>query len=139
MQVFISHVAADEKLAREIAAALKSAGFDVWSLDSIFPGDNWAKILGEALESSELMVVLCTQNAAGSPYLTREVQFALTSGNYRGRVVAVFVDSPRFQTGADVPWVLRDMNPVQYSSSTRDFREIVNRVAAVAREGANAA
>jgi hypothetical protein len=138
MQVFISHVAADEKLARGIAAALKSAGFDVWSPDSIFPGDNWAEALGKALESSELMVVLYTRNAVGSSYLTHEVQYALTAGKYRGRVVPVLVDFVSFKAGTEVPWVLLKMDPVYYSSSTPGFHEIVERVSAVSREGANA-
>jgi hypothetical protein len=143
MQVFISHGAADAALARRVASALAEAGFTVWDPESVLPGDNWASAVGKALESSELMVVLCTRDGRGSSTLTREVQYALTSGNYRGRVVPVLVNFPMtYLAGKDLPWALLRMNPVHFNDridlSDSDVSEIVTRVSAVAREGANA-
>jgi TIR domain len=144
MQVFISHVDADAKIASEIAVALETAGFTAWHRGSIFPGDNWARELGEALESSELMVVIFSRNASDVSNLQRDVQYALTSGNYRGRVVPVLVDFVSFKAGADVPWVLLKMDPIYSNSSdlqsgdSADLHKIVERVSTLAREGINA-
>jgi hypothetical protein len=141
MQIFLSHSDANEALARRVASALEQAGFTVWNAESILPGDNWATAVGKALESSELMVVLFTREAKDSPSLRRDVQYALTSGNYRGRVVPVLVDFVAIEAGNDVPWVLLGMNPVYLNRvgnpSNLDVSQIVERVSAVA-EGANA-
>lgn len=142
MQVFISHAAADAVLARRVASALRKAGFPVWDPESVLPGDNWPAAVGMALESSELMVVLFTREARDSGNLTHEVQFALTSGNYRGRVVPVLVDFVTFQAGKDVPWVLLRMDPIYVNApagiSDSDISQIVSRVSAVAGADANA-
>ncbi len=142
MQVFVSHAVADAPLARRVTSALADAGFTVWNPDSVLPGDNLASAAGRALESSELMVVLFTRNGINSSNLTHEVQYALTSGNYRGRVVPVLVNFVTFEAGKEVPWVLLRMNPIYLDVSTdvkdSDVSEIVTRVSAVAGEGANA-
>jgi len=88
------------------------------------------------------MVVLFTREARDSGNLTHEVQFALTSGNYRGRVVPVLVDFVTFQAGKDVPWVLLRMDPIYVNApagiSDSDISQIVSRVSAVAGADANA-
>jgi hypothetical protein len=59
MQVFISHSSKDKPIARQLAHRLSEAGLKVWfPEDEILPGDNWAKKVGQALEESDLMVVL---------------------------------------------------------------------------------
>jgi hypothetical protein len=61
MQVFISHSSKDTPVARQLARRLSKAGLKAWfAEDEILPGDNWAKKIGEALEESDLMVVLVT-------------------------------------------------------------------------------
>ncbi len=51
-------------IARQLAHRLSDAGLKVWiPEDEILPGDNWAKKVGQALEESDLMVVLVTPQA----------------------------------------------------------------------------
>ena len=65
-------------LARRVLQALKSAGLDVWDDDyDIYPGDNWAKATGQALEEAEAMVVLLTREALDSTRVLRDIEFAL--------------------------------------------------------------
>ncbi|MFI5380766.1 MAG: toll/interleukin-1 receptor domain-containing protein [Tepidisphaerales bacterium] len=129
MRVFISHAAQDTALAIGLRDELAKAGMAVWNPeDEIYPGDNWAKKTGEALEHSEIMVALVTRHAVESGPLRNDVQFALTSGNYGGRVVPVLVDYPTFTAGTDVPWILLKLDPVLIESAQPDFQAIVGRV-----------
>lgn len=107
MQAFISCAEKDRSLARELIGRLSEAGVSVWNPnDAIFPGDNWAKVLGEALEESDLMIVLLTPGAMGSSTsLQHEISYALTSLNYQHRVLTLLV-GPAFEMRDELPWVL---------------------------------
>ena len=73
MQVFISHSSKDKLFARQLADRLSLAGFDAWVPEGkILPGDNWASAIGDALEKSDLMVVLVTPHAFESEWLKEE-------------------------------------------------------------------
>ena len=67
MKVFISHSNETRALAQKVGEALKRAGWEVWNDLEILPGDNWAAKIGQALESSQAMVVLLTPEALNSP------------------------------------------------------------------------
>jgi hypothetical protein len=138
MQVFISHAWADRDLVEKLTEELRKAGVQVWSpYDSLMPGDNWALETGKALATSDLIVVLFTRHAAESPTVGQEVQYAMTSGNYQGRVVPVLLDYVTFQAGHDVPWVLLRMDPV-YVQTPPDFGPVVKRVQKLSETGCNA-
>ena len=105
MKVFLSHSSEDAESARRIAAHLVKEGFEVWNAEEeIQPGDNWAEVLGEALESSDAMVVLLSPAAVRSSWVQRDIDYALQSRDCAHRLIPVLVE----QT-ADVPWILRRM------------------------------
>ncbi len=129
MQVFISHAVQDNELARIIAARLVEAGVHVWSPDDqIYPGDNWAAKIGEALEQSEIMIAIVTRESLQSGSLINDIQFALTSRNFGGRVIPVLVDYVAVQPGLDIPWILLRLDPVFVNSSSPRLDELVQRV-----------
>ncbi len=84
------------------------------------------------------MVVLVTKNALGSAILRQDVQYALTSGNYRGRVVPVLVDSPTIEAGKDIPWILLRLAPIWVEGTAPDFSPVVKRVQEEIENGCNA-
>ena len=128
MQVFISHASKDKVVARHLAHRLTEAGLKVWiPEDEILPGDNWAKKVGEALEESDLMVVLITPHAFESEWLKEEIQYALTSEHYQGRLIPVFLGD-NTETPTDVPWILRKLNPVQIEGRDEDWQQVVDKV-----------
>jgi hypothetical protein len=131
MQVFISHTKRDRQLAVRLSAELKTAGVDCWTDDQIYPGDNWAKLTGQALEQSDVMIALVTQDALESGPLKEDVQFALTSNSYGGRVVPILVGMRTFEAGKGVPWILLRLNPVFLDSADSDLQEVVERVRSV--------
>jgi hypothetical protein len=137
MRVFISHAKSDAQLADRLRSRLALAGLDVWD-DQAYPGENWALKMGEALADSDVLVALVTRNAVESGRLTEDVQFALTAGRYRGRVIPVIVDHPTYEAGKDIPWILIRFDPMHVDSSRPDFEQVVDRVRSeAARYAAN--
>lgn len=103
MRVFLSHSAGDREVARELGDRLEAAGLDVWDAGSeVLPGDNAHLKIGEALQSSNAMVVVWSPEAVKSDAVQQEVQFALGSARYQGRLVSVISKPTR-----DIPPVLR--------------------------------
>lgn len=109
MQLFISYAQKDAGLASTLSERLSQEGLSVWSAnDQVQPGENWAAKIGRALEKSDLMVVLLTPGAMESDWLRQEIEFAIGSRKYEGRVVAIFVGSSA-NLGKDMPWILRKL------------------------------
>jgi hypothetical protein len=127
MKVFLSHARKDDELARELGARLARVGFAVWvSEEQIAPGENWAKKIGKALDDSELMVFLLTPRALESDWLRQNIEFALGSKKYEGRVFSVFVGSA-LEAGKDMPWILSKL-PHRQVTSAKDFGEVVKEI-----------
>jgi|SRR3954469_14884723 hypothetical protein len=133
MQIYISHSDDDKELARALASELEQAGFIVWDeAREILPGDNWAKKVGEALESSDILIALITRPGLAADVIARDVQYALTQGkHYHGRVVPVFVRIPTYAAGKEIPWILLKLNPIELKSETDGFGEVVKRIKAL--------
>ena len=109
MKVFLSHAESDCEVARKLAAGLREAGHRVWSAeDKLFPGDNWALQIGKALEESEAMVVLISPQAMKSAWVRREIEFALGTPQYRGRLIPVII-----KPTAEMPWILKKFPQVR--------------------------
>ena len=106
MKVYLSHVADDGPLARRAAAALEGAGFEVWTGEEVFPGDNWAAKYAAALDGSEAMVPLLSPAGLASERVQSDLSFALGQPRYKNRLVPVFTRGadPRSER---FPWILR--------------------------------
>ena len=110
MKVFLSHSHADAPLAARVSEALQRSGFEVWDSDfNLLPGDNWAAEVGRALEESEAMVVLLTPAVTDSPYVKREIEYALGAKNYSNRLIPVVVGDPERIPAKEIPWIVRRM------------------------------
>jgi TIR domain len=95
-KVFLSYGRADEKAAREISASLKNAGFEVWDpAREILPASNFAASLQDALNTADAMVVLLSPDFSGSKYLQYEVEFALGTERFSGRLIPVLLRNLR--------------------------------------------
>ena len=125
MKVFLSYTEADREVAREIASRLEEAGHDVWSADNaLFPGENAALEAGKALDKAEAMVVLISPQAMKSSWVRREIEFALGTPQYRGRLIPVIV-----KPTADMPWILKKFPNVRLdkpiAESSREIADYV--------------
>jgi TIR domain-containing protein len=114
MQVFISHSNETRDLAKKVREALKRAGLDVWNYEQeILPGDNWAAKMGQALESSEAMVVLLTPEALNSPTVRSDIEFALGKKTFSKRLIPVLVGTEENISPQKLPWILQHLNVIR--------------------------
>ena len=125
MQVFISHAHADSPLAARVSEALEKSGLKVWNEDvSLLPGDNWAAEVARALDESQAMVVLLTPDWLTSPYVRREMEYALGSKNYSNRLVPVVVGGRDQLDSREIPWILREFRWVELDGPDGGDREL---------------
>lgn len=114
MKVFISHSHESKGLAKKVSEALKHAGLEVWNGEQeILPGDNWAEKVGQALESSQAMVVLLTPEALNSQSVLRDIEYALGRKTFNKRLIPVIVGSEEDISLQKLPWILRHLNVIK--------------------------
>lgn len=124
MKVFLSHVPEDGELARCLNAELRRAGHEVWdSEQELVPGDNYALKTGQALREATALVVLLSPEAVRSEQVRREIDFALTSPRYEGRLLPVLV-----QPTEQVPWILRKLGLIRAESPDEAARQVAERL-----------
>jgi TIR domain len=108
MKIFISYAKPDKDFALSLTEQLTRQGHQVWTADlALFPGDNWPLAIGKALEECGAMVVLLSPNSGRSESQRHEIEFALTSDRYAGRVIPVFIRPTK-----NYPWILERFSPV---------------------------
>ena len=96
------------RLAAQVSKALQDEGLEVWDSDlNLLPGDNWAAEVARALEESEAMVVLMTADAFSSPWVRREMEYALGAKRYSNRLIPVAVGDRESIPARDIPWIIR--------------------------------
>lgn len=127
MKVFLSYAHEDAEWADSIREALRyskgSDQFEVWNPKlEIQPGENWAKKIGEALESSDALVVLLSPRSVNSPNVRQEIDFALTQPKFKDRLISVMV-----KPTSGVPWILRSL---PFIDGTRSKQQAGRAVAA---------
>ena len=129
MRVFLSYSAADEHFAKQLASELARRGCEVWDPGAeLFPGDNWAERIGEALKQSKAMVVLLSPDSAKSEWVRRDIEYALGSTNYAGRVFPVLV-----RPTEEFPWILRKLELLRANNNPAGVsRRIANALKRVA-------
>jgi TIR domain len=121
MKVFLSYGPADQKAATALAEALAAEGVTVWDpATEILPGDNHGRLVGEALEEAEGMVVLVSPGSMQSPSVQRDISYALGKLRYAGRVVPVIIKPAR-----RMPWILERFPQVSW---TDDVRSVARKV-----------
>lgn len=105
MKVFLSYVNSDREKAHRLAQQLERHGLSIWLADQeLMPGENWALRIGEALDKADALVVLITPESMRSDEVRREIDYALASDRFAGRVFPVVAGKTD-----DIPWILRHL------------------------------
>jgi hypothetical protein len=104
VKVFISYAQPDRRFAESLGKELNRSGIDVWEPAHVQPGQNWALEAGKALAQADAFVVLLSPDAATSDSVQREIEFALSSPQFKARLIPVLVRPTR-----DVPWILEEL------------------------------
>lgn len=118
MKVFISHSHKDEALAKKVASILQDCGLDAWDDSEILPGENWAEKTAQALNESEAMIVLLTPEALESPWVQREIEYALTKESYSHRLFPVVVGTSEEVPRESIPWILRSLKVINLTEQS---------------------
>ena len=92
MKVFISYSEADKKWAHLLRSRLTQESFETWdSANDIAPGENWMLKSGKALQNADAMIVLLPPDSAKSDWVRSEIEYALSSPQFRGRVIPLLL------------------------------------------------
>ena len=129
MRVFLSHSHVDAPLAAKVSEALEERGLEVWNAErELLPGDNWAAEVARALEESEAMVVLLTPDAANSPYVRRDMLYALGAKNYSHRLIPVVVGDRERLPEQQIPWMVRRLPWFELDSQHAEVQPIADAI-----------
>ncbi len=122
VRVFLSYHHKDADAAEVVRKSLERAGFDVWDPRTrLLPGEDWNKAVGEALQSARAMIVLLSPEAVESPWMKREIAYALGERRFEGRLVPVVV-----RPVSKVPWILAKLRVLRLAPNVkRGTRRIV--------------
>jgi N-acetylneuraminic acid mutarotase len=89
-QVFLSHATEDRETAVQVCAALEAEGISCWIAPrDVAAGADYAVAILEAIQASELVVLIFSADANASPYVLREIDRAVA---YKRPVLALRVD-----------------------------------------------
>jgi len=106
-----------------MAEKLTQAGLNVWFDEMELPtGENWAKAIGKALDKSNAMVVLLSPNASKSGWINRDLEYAISTPRFRGRLLPVMVKPTRDD---EVPWILRELGIIKAGDPDLASRQVV--------------
>ncbi len=126
-KVFLSYANADLAVARQVAAQLENTGHQVWFAEDDVTGKNFALEAGKALDKSDAMVVLISPESMKSSWVRREIDFAMSTPKYRGRLIPVIV-----KPTPDIPWILERFPNVRLG---KDIAEAVREIAGYVKDG----
>ena len=88
--VFISYASQDAAVADAVVSALERQGLKCWIAPrDVTPGEFYAGAIVHAIDAARVVVLILSQNAAGSPHVLREVERATSN---RHSVVSLRID-----------------------------------------------
>jgi hypothetical protein len=117
IKVFLSYSREDEEFARKLAADLRADGyFEPWlDVENIKALDPWETKIREAIESSELLLILLSSNSVTSPSFIREAELTLSRGGME-RVIGLIIDGIAKYS---IPRILRQVDILDLSDPDR--------------------
>lgn len=127
MKVFISysHSPEDQALVDRVVSSLEKAGLNVWyDQREIFPGDNWAEIIGQGLNQSDAMVVILTPRALEAESVRHDISFALAHQSFKKRLIPVVVGNAEHLPKNRIPWILNHLKTIQLPDNVRDENDL---------------
>ena len=122
MDVFISSAQSDLEFARELAGQLSRLGISAWYDEEISPGENWARQVADALESSTSIVALVSPEWVRSPTSKRDLEYALGSPRFEGRLLGLEIRPTKQK-----PWILERLQLVHRADDPKAAaKDVVN-------------
>jgi hypothetical protein len=126
VKVFLSYSGADAEVGESVRRHLSSAGYQVWDPKlEVQPGSNFARAIGDALDAADALVVLVSPEAMQSEWIRWELDLAMTSPRFKGRLLPV-----ELRPTESLPWILRRFPVLKFAGekSQRDIVVALNRI-----------
>lgn len=123
IRIFLSYAQSDQQWARKLSEYLDAEGFQVFDPAELLPGDNWSLEIGRALDTSEAMVVLISPAGVSSPWVQREIQYALGSERFQDRLIPIEVEPTK-----DFPWVLNHLPWIKLEGNLAEAGQQVSEI-----------
>ncbi len=71
-RIFISYSRKDINFVRRLAGDLEKAGYDVWwDLTDLRGGDDWVRVIPEAIKNSDKIIVVLSPNSTISEWVEK--------------------------------------------------------------------
>lgn len=112
-RVFLSHSSQDKFFVRELAERLQAVGVDVWLDEAeIKVGESLTEKIGRAIDETDHVAVILSQNSVNSEWVQRELEIALQKELKQRGVVVL----PLLLEHVEVPPFLRDKLYADFST-----------------------
>jgi hypothetical protein len=125
-RIFLSYAFEDSIEARRVARSLGDAGFNIWLNEwHLIPGEDVDQTIGEAIRSSDKLVVLLSPHSVASPWVRQELKHASSARlDQRG------IDTiPALLAPCDVPKDLQDRGIVDLTQDNPDgLQQLIDRL-----------
>ena len=107
-QLFISYSRKDIAFARRLAGDLEKAGYTVWwDITDLRGGDDWVRVIPEAIETSDFVIVVLSPDSTVSEWVRKEYTQALS---LRKRIIPIMLRT------TTVPFALNTINYVDFTA-----------------------
>lgn len=92
-ELFLSHAAADRKIASHLVDTLRRHNVPTWySPTDIIGAQQWHDEIGAALARCDWFALVLTPQSVGSMWVKRELTFALRQNRYENRIVPLLYE-----------------------------------------------
>ncbi len=107
-KIFISYSRKDIDFVRKLAGDLEKAGYDVWwDLTDLRGGDDWPRVIPQAIESSKYVIVVISPNSIVSDWVEKEYTHAL---ELHKKIIPIMLSR------ATLPFALNTINFIDFTS-----------------------
>jgi hypothetical protein len=123
-EVFVSHSDQDRELVVELCAVLERHGVPFWYAQRDLRGAKvWHDEIGAALARCDWLLVVLSPASVESMWVRREVQFALRSPRYDGRIVPIVAEPCDFDR---LSWTLGGFQMITFGENRGEaYRQLL--------------
>jgi len=119
--VFISYSREDSNIVKKISKDLQKEGVSVWlDVEKLFPGENWASSINEAIKKATAYIYILSKNSLKSKWVVLEQYKAVTENK---TIIPVVIDE---YAAKNIPPLFKNIQWADFSESYNEgFRKLL--------------
>jgi hypothetical protein len=88
--VFISYSRKDRSFVKKLNDILHTFGLQTWTdLENILPGQQWAKVIKDALEDATALIYVASKHSRNSSWIEKEIEIFIKQ---KSRIIPIIID-----------------------------------------------